>query len=186
MDVPQPSSGRRISIARLMFWVACLGVFLGSALTANSLLSVALGTVALAAFYLDFGFSLIRMVFGTRATTTLLPDENRTSADRWVLVDGDPLEVELSASHFDPDVTVDFAGVTDRGIEGRTYVCGPVQAGATPLDLADRGPVLVEHDVYGVCLASPKRPQAYRSEDRPRAPAGEPGDTAPVPRVDVQ
>ena len=158
MSASPPKSVRRITLARVMLWIACAAVFLASVRNPNSLASIAFGTVALAVLEGDIMFTLFRVIVGAgpRIGVRRVPQQPvQTLAELWAVVDGFPIKVELTASDQGSDAPVDLAHVGDCLRDGRSLLVDFTQAEAEPLNLMDRGPVTIRHEVYGVCLVSP-------------------------------
>jgi hypothetical protein len=79
----------------------------------------------------------------------------RTQEPLWAVVDRYPIRVELTVPIETDRPDADFGRVGERIIDGRTMVCDMSSGTPRPLDLMDRGPILVYHERHGLCLVRP-------------------------------
>jgi hypothetical protein len=79
-----------------------------------------------------------------------------TDGDLWALAGGWPIRVELVGLRSDSQVQPEFSHVFDRTIDGRRFLCIDKEQTAEPLDLIERAPVLIQHQVYGLCVLEPR------------------------------
>jgi hypothetical protein len=159
--------GRHISIARVMFWVACVAVFLTAIRHSHQFFGVVIAGIAVVVMWWETVATLIQLISGERprsAGRSHRSPHKLTEADLWAMVADHPIRVELVSLRPGSRAEPEFSNVIDRTIDGRDYLGSIAGANFEPLDLFERGPVVIQHRLYGLCLA---QPLAGRSSLRP-------------------
>jgi hypothetical protein len=148
---------RTISLARVMLWVACVAVILAG-VRRNQFFPALLAVTAYFVLAMDLLCVAIQFITGKRAIFVYFPRANwrvRTREPLWAIADGCPIRIELTVP-IDGDLRqVDYGRVANRIIDGKTVLCDVSEGTAKPLDLMDRGPLLVYHERHGLCLVQP-------------------------------
>jgi hypothetical protein len=150
--------GRQISISKVMLWVVCVAVFLAATRYPGRFVIAAIGVLAALVLVWDLLSTIIQILSGERPAIVLFPNaEPRVlnNSDLWAIADNCPLRVELVSLRNPSRAEPEFPRVMDRTIDGRTYLCVDTEKEIKPLDLWERGPVLIRHNLYGLCLAQP-------------------------------
>lgn len=73
----------------------------------------------------------------------------------WAVAEGWPIRVELYRARGPSPPEGVVPRVAERAEGGRVFLDEVGDGSAVPLDLIDRGPLLVRHGRYGVCLLTP-------------------------------
>jgi hypothetical protein len=142
-----------------MFWIACLAVILAARRYPERFIVTLIGVVAAFVFIWDLLSTVVLLVAGERPTIVLWPRAGRylhTDGDLWAMVGGCPIRVELVGLRSDLPVQPQFSHVFDHAIDGRAFLCIDNEQTVKPLDLIERGPVLIQHQVYGLCVVEPR------------------------------
>jgi hypothetical protein len=151
---------RTISLARVMLWIGCVAVILASA-RRNQFFPALLAVALCFVLAIDLLWVAIQFRTGRRAIFVFSPRADRglrTRRPLWAVVDGYPIRVELRVPIEFNGQDIEFGRVAERSVDGKTMLCDVSCGSAIPLDLMDRGPLLVYHERHGLCLVQPTLP----------------------------
>jgi hypothetical protein len=140
-----------------MLWIACLAIILAG-VQRNRFFPALFAMVAYFVLAMDLLRVAIEWWWGQSVFSAWFPNESRridANQPLWAVADGFPIRVELITPHQADRQEVEFGRVADRVIDGRMMVCDVADSAPQPLDLIDRGPILVDHERHGLCLVQP-------------------------------
>jgi hypothetical protein len=140
-----------------MLWIACLAVILAG-VRRNEFFPALLTTIAYFVLALDLFSVAIEWLTGQSVYFACFSSAERrirTRQQLWAVVDGYPIRVELAVPIQTYRDDVEFGRIGDRVIDGRTMLCDVSHGTPRPLDLMDRGSILVYHERHGLCLVQP-------------------------------
>lgn len=141
-----------------MFWVACTAIILAGVVHRHQFFPSLLAVVAFYVLAVDVGCFAYSFITGQRVIFVFFPRADRrllTREELWATADGWPIRIGLSSPLPGERDHVDFQSVANRTIDGKTMLCDVSHGPPQPLDFMDRGPLLINHERYGICLAKP-------------------------------
>src|SRR5262245_52181027 len=128
----------RVSIARVMRWIACAAISLAVLRRDVPFLVFAVAPLCWAVLAYDLSSALFPQFSVQRPphAPLLVADRPvRYPVGLWAMADGQPVQVELVPCRSEPDGIAHAPEVTDRYVDGRDYLCLSAAEPPEPLEI---------------------------------------------------